>query len=176
MVLQLDQLDERTRQMMLQEVQRDKRANMLYLSPRLSAQGRTDYPVLLRQAVQQHDDDWLAQQLSTEDRLNRTETRTRQGKTHVADVPHTAPWTLAEGEFNRFYIRALCVRAIEDGLRLQVYRAKSVTNPRSASQALVGTYVDPQTLLNDLREHQGVDTALGLPAGPNSGLSVLFIE
>ena len=175
-MLQLDQLDDRTRHLMLEEVQRDEHANTLYLSPRLSARGQTDFPVLLRQAVQQHDDNWLAQQLRKEDRLNRTETRTRQGKTHVADVPHTAPETLAEGEFNRFYIRALCVRAIEDGLRLQVYRAKSVTNPRSVSQARVGTYVDPQTLLHDLRSHQGVDTALGLPAGPNSGLSVLLIE
>jgi len=32
---------------------------------------------------------------------------------------------LAEGEFNRFYIRALCARAIEDGLpEVTVYRAK----------------------------------------------------
>jgi hypothetical protein len=31
-------------------------------------------------------------------------------------------------------------------------------------------------LLDDLRTNVGVDTALGLPAGPNSGLSAMIPE
>jgi hypothetical protein len=80
---------------------------------------------------------------------------------------------LAEGEFNRFYIRALCLRAIEDGIPdVVVYRAKPVENPRSESQQKIDEHVSPEALLRDLRIHPGVDTALGLPPGPNSGLSV----
>jgi hypothetical protein len=80
---------------------------------------------------------------------------------------------LAEGEFNRFYIRALCMSAMEDGVtELVVYRAKAVQSARSESERKIGQAVSPGALLNDLRARPGVDTALGLPAGPNSGLSV----
>ncbi|MCL4265318.1 MAG: hypothetical protein KJ069_19035 [Anaerolineae bacterium] len=34
------------------------------------------------------------------------------------------------------------------------------------------TAVDPAALLADLREHTGEDTELGIPGGPNSGISV----
>ena len=36
----------------------------------------------------------------------------------------------------------------------------------------VGSAVPTLRLLDDLRANIGVDTALGIPAGPNSGLSV----
>jgi hypothetical protein len=88
-------------------------------------------------------------------------------------VPATAPETLAEGEFNRFYIRGLCVRALAEGItELVIYRAKQVENPRSESTAKIGLKISAQALLTDLRANPGVDTALGLPPGPNSGLSV----
>ena len=51
------------------------------------------------------------------------------------------------------------------------YRAKQVSNPRPELEALIGQSIDPAKLLNDLQTKIGVDTALGLPAGPNSGLS-----
>lgn len=93
----------------------------------------------------------------------------------LADVPYTAAGTLAEGEFNRFYIRGLCLRAIEENVpSLVVYRAKAVTNARSESERKIGAGVSPQSLLDDLRSHARLDTALGLPPGPNSGLSVCF--
>ena len=60
----------------------------------------------------------------------------------------------------------------EGSVTIEVYRAKEVTNPRSESERKIGTIVDPKKLLDDLRANPGVDTALGLPSGPNSGLSV----
>lgn len=41
-----------------------------------------------------------------------TETATRNGKTFSKKVPVTAAETLAEGEFNRFYARGLCLREV----------------------------------------------------------------
>jgi hypothetical protein len=99
--------------------------------------------------------------------------RTPSGGSTTAKVPVTAPDTLAEGEFNRFYIRGLCRHAIKEKISdLIIYRAKAVSSPRSESQAKIGTSINAEALLRDLQKHQGVDTALGLPAGPNSGLSV----
>jgi hypothetical protein len=119
-------------------------------------------------------DETLAEHLNADGRLNELEERRKPtGGVTMVKVPVTAAATLAEGEFNRFYIRALCRRAIEQGIpRLIVYRAKDVTSPRRESEQKIGTEVDPQQLLADLRAHPGVDTALGLPPGPNSGLSV----
>jgi hypothetical protein len=168
-------LDEKTRRFMLEELEHDVKSGKLYLSPRLSEQGRKDYEGLLRQAIQGAGNDvTLADSLRSGGRLRISEERDKRGGgVVIAKVPVTAAETLAEGEFNRFYIRGLCRRALEDGIpELMVYRAKQVTNPRPESQNMIGTKVSAKNLLEDLRAHPGVDTALGLPAGPNSGLSV----
>ena len=104
--------------------------------------------------------------------LKSVERRRTKSGIITAKVPKDANKTLAEGEFNRYYIRGVCKKAISEGLEIEVYRAKQVEKPRPESQALIGKTLDPKTLLDDLRERIGVDTALGVPAGPNSGLSV----
>lgn len=177
MTLSFENLDAKTRQLMLEEIERDISNGTLYISPRLSAAGQTDYAGLLKEAAGQHDDAWLEQQLRLNGRMNAVEQRRKpSGGFTSARVPATAPETLAEGEFNRFYIRALCRRAADEGIAtLAIYRAKPVASPRPESQAKIGIQVNAQALLNDLRTHQGVDTALGLPAGPNSGLSVKLL-
>jgi hypothetical protein len=91
----------------------------------------------------------------------------------IAATPANAAKLLAEGEFNRFYIRALARRAIEDGIpQLVVYRAKRVRNPRPESEALVETSLPPEGVLADLRAHPDQPPTFGVPSGPNSGLSV----
>jgi hypothetical protein len=81
----------------------------------------------------------------------------------------------AEGEFNRFYLRGLSRRAIEDGISLEVYRAKVVAEARPDSEALLGRVLRPADLLEDLRRNKGFGTFLGVPMGPNSGLSARLL-
>lgn len=158
---------------MVSELDVDISAGTLYLSPRLSSQGRTRYPELLREAIQSHDDSWLVDKLRAEHLFKATETRKTKKGIVTASVPVTAADTLAEGEFNRFYARGLCRVAIAGGIQaLTIYRAKDVSVPRPDSEQMIGTTIDPTPLLDDLRTHQGMDTALHLPPGPNSGLSV----
>ena len=174
MALQFDNLDESTRNLMVDELETDVANGTLYLSPRLSRRGRIEYEPLLRAAFLKGDDQSLANDIRSFGLLNASEQRrTRAGGVSMAKVPVNAPETLAEGEFNRFYIRALCRRSIDEGAgTLEIYRAKAVANPRSASQTMIGRRIDASGLLQDLRTSQGVDTSLGLPPGPNSGLSV----
>ena len=161
---------ESVREQMLTEVKDDIKNNNLYLSPRLLNQEL--YADLLKKSVVSGDDSTLAEDLLKKSCIKSMEPRRIKSGTKMVNVPRDAHLTLAEGEFNRFYIRGLCNKAIEEGSVLEVYRAKSVANPRSQSQALIGKIVEPHKLLVDLRKNIGVEPALGLPAGPNSGISV----
>ncbi len=165
-------LDEQTRNLMLYEVNRDIANNQLYLSKRFNTTGEKFYPQLLIKAFTSGDEQTLAADLRGDNYFKTHEERKTKTGVTQAKVPETAHLTLAESEFNRFYIRALCLRAIETKLHLTVYRARQSDNPRQESEIMIGSKVDPTKLLNDLRSSIGVDTALGLPAGPNSGLTV----
>ena len=175
MALYFENLDDRTRQLMVAEMEYDIVNNALHISPFLSGQGQRDYANLLRQAIESGDDETLAQDLRRHRRLIKTLPRRKpKGGYAIASTPENAAEMLSESEFNRYYIRAVARRAIEDGIpELVVYRAKPVNSPRPESEALVETTISPEELLEDLRAHPGDEPpSLGVPSGPNSGLSV----
>ena len=61
--------------------------------------------------------------------------------------------------------------------QVEVYRGKSVSQPRPESEALLGKRLSVKALLEDLRKSKGVEPALGLPhPGPNSGLTVRMVK
>ena len=167
-------LDDRTRQLMRDEMEYDIAHNQLHISPFLSGQGQRDFANLLRQAIESGSDETLEKELRAHRRITRAlPRRQRTGRYGIVATPTNAAQILAEGEFNRYYIRALALRAIEDGIpELVVYRAKRVRRPRAASEALVETTLPPKDLLDDLRTHIDQPTTLGVPAGASSGLSV----
>lgn len=174
MSLHYEELDERTRQFMLQELKLDIANDRLYVSPRLNGQGVGNWSLLFRDAIERYDDAWLAKELKSRVYMKTHEQRRKpKGGYTTAKVPVTAPETLAEGEFNRFYVRGLCARALSEGVMdVEVYRGKEVAQPRRESEVTIGKRVSAQTLLDDLRVSQGVEPALGIPPGPNSGLTV----
>ena len=166
-------LDDRTRQLMVEELDTDAGSGTVYPSPRLTETGLNEFPALLRDAFTAGDETTLAVAIRVPGRLKTHEkSHTKTGREIVKQVPEIAADTLAEGEFNRFYVRALCRRAIEEQRSLVVYRAKQGTKPRDESEAMIGKTISSERLLSDLRTHPGVEPALGLPPGPNSGLSV----
>jgi len=177
MGLSYSQLDEVTRHLMLEEVDKDEREGKLNVSDRLSQTGVHEYPEPLRNAIRSGTDVTLAGALNQNGRLNATEQRRKpSGGFTTARVPVTAAETLAEGEFNRFYVRAICRRQLNGDGQLVVHRAKQVQNPRPESEALIGSHPEASKLIEDLRTNIGVDTALNIPKGPNSGLSVEIIK
>ncbi len=175
MALYLENLDDRTRKLMLEEMEYDIAHNQLHISPFLSGQGQHDYPRLLQQAIQSGNDESLAESLRLHRRILRTLPRRQaKGGYSMIATPQNAADILAESEFNRYYIRGLARRAMEDNIsQLIIYRAKPAQNPRPESEARTETSLSPQELLEDLRAHPGDEPpTLGVPAGPNSGLSV----
>lgn len=164
-------LDDRTRTIALSEVESDITSGTLAGSTRFSEDGTAAYPDLLRDAIRNGDEDTLAAALTAGPFFVSHELAHRGTTAYLKKVPTTAARTFAEGEFNRFYLRGLALRAEVDGYdALEVYRAKRVAEPRAESEALIGVAVAPDALLVDLRSSKGLETHLGLPQ-PNSGLS-----
>lgn len=168
MALNFRDLTQETRRCMLLELEEDVAGEKVYYSNRLNDYGREQWVTLLRDAFSQHNDEWLANEIRRLDLLNSFE---RNGTRRMA---RNAPDQLAEGEFNRFFIRGLCLRALsENKAYVEVYRARHSDNPRPESEEKIGLHVSPDALLRDLRENIGFDTYLGLPA-INSGLSAFL--
>lgn len=162
------------RNLMLQEFKRDLNNESLYLSPRIKEEFYDLYKNLLENAITKGNPESFALKLSEKRILKSTVPRNTKKGLIFAKMPVDAVITLAEGEFNRFYIRAVCLKAINENKEIEVYRAKQVKNPRSESQFKIGKTIDSKKLLDDLRKNIGIDTALGIPSGPNSGLSIRF--
>jgi hypothetical protein len=161
MGLHYEQLDRETRRLMLEELALDEREGEVYRSQRLVRDREPHYLALLRAAFVSETDDWLAHQLSEQKLLEEHELRrTPTGDVSIARVPATAE-------------RALCRRVEETpGSVLEIVRAKEVETPRPESARRVGQEVSAVVLLADLRTGTRVDAALGVPSGPNSGLTV----
>jgi hypothetical protein len=161
MGLDLVDLDQATRRLMLEELDRDLAEGSLYHSKRLTETGRRDYSGLLREAILSGSDETLIEALSGEHRFD------------TRAAPQNAIRTFAESEFNTMYIRAVCLQAIEAGeSEVEIYRAKPVAHPREDSDAMVGLRVPARQLLAILRRHHRLPKGLGSLGGPNSGLSV----
>nr|WP_315396865.1 hypothetical protein [uncultured Sphingobacterium sp.] len=172
MKFEFENLDSETRQLMISEINSDISSEKLYFSKRFNENGQKVYSKLLLEAVVSGNEESLARALKENNCFAEKEARNGKNGISFAKIPETANQTLAESEFNRFYIRGLALRAIENGHTLTIYRARHSDNPRAESQMMIGKQVSPAEILNDLRNNIGVDLALGLPAGPNSGLSI----
>ncbi|HEX2924053.1 MAG TPA: hypothetical protein VHS28_08515 [Chloroflexota bacterium] len=170
MGLQLPNLDGRTRELMIEELEADVAAGRLWLNPRLSSKGEADFPGLLRQAMAERDEVWLGEALRTHGRVSSTEFRRGPtGARTMVRVPATAAITIAEEEFARYYARAVCRRAIEEGIpRVVIYRAKAGPTPGQEAQS----EIDAQWSLDALRARREGDQTLRLPPGPNAELNV----
>ncbi|WP_114572088.1 hypothetical protein [Exiguobacterium flavidum] len=170
MAFRFEDLTPRTRLYMEQELDFDLRQVNHFVSPRLTNDGKVQFHRLLREAMRSGDEQTLA--ASLEGFFETYEARRTTSGVQLVKVPKNAGESLAEAEFNRYYIRALCLQAGETEETLRVYRAKEVASPRAASEEKIGQKVNPYRLLQDLRVSTSFDSALGLPAGANSGLSV----
>lgn len=152
---------------MLSEVDSDFAAGNLYISSRLNSQGCEFYMTYLKESIQNGNEETLESLIKQNDCLNEIEVHNGVTK----KVPINAARLIAQSEFNRFYIRAVCLEAIEKGVTyVEVYRARESSRERPESEALLGGKFNADDLLKDLRKSIGVSPQL-LP-DINSGLSV----
>jgi hypothetical protein len=166
MALRYENLDDDTRSYMLSEFDRDSADGRLYVCKRLSRAGCRHFPALLRQAIHQHDDGWLAEQL-----LNLFPSTGMGGA--AGRVTQEAPAVLAEREFNRYYMRGLCARAIAQGIaEVEVYRAAVVGHLPEGLREQLGRRHAAEAFLSDLHTTHLRNPAAVSPFGPHTGLSI----
>ena len=99
--------------------------------------GTQNYVSLLKEAIEHHadHDTWLAEQLRSCGYMKEHEQRKKGSGFTTVRVPKNAPDTLSEGEFNRYYVRGLCVYVIAEGMdQVEVYRGKQIRKRRPESE------------------------------------------
>lgn len=169
------ELDRDTRRFMREELERDLGEGKLSLSARLTRRGRADFPTLLQQVIEDPEASsvTLAQLLGSQGRMEAFEPQSgnsrRIGRVKMASDAHEV---LAEYEFNRLYMRAICLRALASGeTHVRVYRAREAVSQRHRSTHLEDRLLSAAEVLEDLRRNSGRQTEIGL-GRPRSGLSL----
>ena len=153
------ELDSMTREFMVDELDLDMaESGPLYQSKVLTAQGLADYASLLRDALANYDELWLA------DRLN------DEGRTEAE--PAGAALRLARTEFNRYYIRAICRRAEDHGVAfVYSYRARQSSTRRVDSASIESARHSAPRILANLRGRAATGNAESELGRVNSGLT-----
>ena len=138
MPLQYENLDPITRRFALDELDDDLKSGAFHASDRLRPTAIQEYQRLLRDAVRYYDDLWLEERAN--DLLVDFESRrTRSGGQTTARLPQMAARMLAESDFNRYYMRGVAQRALdEDRQVVEVYRARLSMEPRPESAEMEG--------------------------------------
>lgn len=167
-----EDLDEITREAMLNAIDEAERTNNIYYSTRFNDLGKQQWLPLLKQAALQYDEHWLSYQLEAQQLMKDFEGANKpSGGYTIKHVPHTASETFSEGQFNRFYILGLCKRARTENIDyLIVYRAKERAGTRPESQSIIGN----RFLIDEVESQLKITkNSFNSPlVKPNSGLSV----
>jgi hypothetical protein len=175
MPLLYENLDPTTRRFALAELDWDEEQGRVHIPERIRPEAHAEYSARLRDALRYYDDRWLEDHI--EELLVESETRrTRGGGQATARIPTGAARMIAEGDFNRYYMRAVCARAVNEGKQVvEIYRARLSLEPRTTSSELEGTRLQARELLEDLRGLASQTPSSARLGKPNSGLSVRMV-
>lgn len=164
-------LDEQTRLNMLSELEFDIRTGLFYEPLSMTASGMISYKRLLKECFENGTPETLQQKL--------TSSFFREKDRNGRKIPSNIRETIAFSDFNRYYVRALLLRALSEGKKLCVYRAKQVMNERQESRLAVNkVYFDKrqiEQMLELFRDYRKLFSSKLELLKPNSGLSLRLV-
>jgi len=133
MPLQYESLDPTTRRFAIAELDSDLATGSYHSSERIRPTAIAEYQRYLHEALRYYDDRWLEEHAS-DLMVDFEPRRTRSGGQTAVKLPQMAARMLAEGDFNRYYMRGVALRASEEGRQVvEVYRARLSLEPRRES-------------------------------------------
>ncbi len=162
--------DKTTRLLMVSELERDISIGLFYEPVSMQKAFISTYKRILKATFENGTVETLQNRFSKNFFIEKN----KNGK----KIPSNIREMVAFSDFNRYYIRAILVRAIDENKPVTVYRAKQSVNERQESgAALMKTYFDKITLqrmLYVIRDYRLLFSAnSGIPfLKPNSGLSL----
>jgi hypothetical protein len=116
---------------------------------------------------------WLASTLHAKRHVLRVET-TRNGVRSV--ISEEAIRIFTDMDFNRYYCRAVCSRAIEYGVCVSVCWADEDPQAAPEVRACEMWRHDPAPFRELLRSQPSLEVALNIPGGRRTGLSLFFSD
>src|SRR5918911_807203 len=171
MPLQYESLDPTTRRFAIAELDGDLTTGAYHTSERIRPTAIAEYQRYLHEALRYYDDRWLEEH-AADLMVDFEPRRTRTGGQTAVKLPEMASRMLAEGDFNRYYMRGVALRALEEGKQVvEVYRARLSLEPRRESAELEGRRLPATEVLRYLRGEEVADPAVAALGRPNSGLS-----
>lgn len=166
-------LDTKTRSIMINELERDFKNGLFYESSSIKPEYINSYKLLLRKYFEIGHVEGLEKAL-TPSFFNSIDKNGRK-------IPSNIARTIAFSDFNRYYVRAILVQAINENKSVCIYRTKRSLNQRSESKNLINKcYFEKQTLEQMLRVIRDYRILFSSQSKitflqPNSGLSLKLI-
>lgn len=164
-------LDEQTRLNMLSELEFDIHTGLFYEPLSMTTSGMMTYKRLLKECFENGTPETLQQKF--------TSSFFREKDRNDRKISFNIRETIAFSDFNRYYVRALLLRALSEGKKLCVYRAKQVMNERKESRLSVNkVYFDKRQIgqmLELFRDYRKLFGSKHELLQPNSGLSLRLV-
>lgn len=144
----------------------------------LSDEGWRTIATVMAEALGEHDDDWLQDQIGPE--VNWVPTQMRRSKGGYTEVKYNkqdAARRFARTEFNTAYVRAVATVGLRESEEFGViYRAADAAVERARCTEAEGRQISLRGLLSDHRRYffagEVADSTLPIPFGPNCHHSV----
>lgn len=164
-------LDEQTRLNMIGELEFDIRTGLFYEPVSMTCSGLISYKRLLKECFENGTPETLQQKL--------TPSFFREKDRNGRKIPSNMGEIIAFSDFNRYYVRALLLRALGENKKLCVYRAKQVMSERQQSKMAVNrVYFDKRQIgqmLELFRDYRKLFSSKHELLQPNSGLSLRLL-
>jgi hypothetical protein len=160
-----EELDQKTRQYMYGEFDKEESAGNPYRSKNLSPIGLQNFHELMKNAIVNGNEMTLAQSLNNYQFWNEVDSRGRKINVQ-ADAE-----MLAFTEFNTWYVRGLSRRLIDENIEYcEIYRAAPAYQPRGECTRYEGQKIEVKKVYFGHRAKywpNSNSSAFSIPAGPN---------
>ncbi|MBR9704056.1 hypothetical protein GOV12_01485 [Candidatus Pacearchaeota archaeon] len=150
---------EEVRKLMIIELENDLKTKLFYVPKTIHQDKIEEYKEILKEFFKTKSLNELIQKINN-NFINRS-------YKYIKNISHE---TLAEGEWDKYYQKALCQKAIPNNKKVKIIRWKTVDKPKYLIGFTEGTKFDSKDYYSELMKSQFH------PLGPNSGLTIEIID